>query len=725
MADQRREHFETADVELEEDLGHGRTAKRPVSLTAPYAFVPLEKPLPSPFGDKLPSHETPYPNGICGSFEVEWRFDQPVLVGGSKKVKNDPSVFAMAPDGTPGGRPAIPGGTIRGLLRNVIEIATGSTMSLVDQDAFFSVRDTSDATWQNMNPTKQDRAQSFGWLRGIDGKTPAKNSCEGWELEIIERAELIPTSEYLEKTTPTDMDSISKDLDEFERKAVDAKYAEIAQRGGCFIDRMAGWLVVGGPDPNAGRDNAKKWSMIFYTPQERRAPMLFPVPAVVMKRFIETHKTTTGTGESGGARSAWDFWVGNLKDGDLPGKAHKRPMRGIPVFIGHAADTSPEVVLDTHKDDSSANVPTRELFLSLGRLMKIPHAYGLREVLERQGHRADGPLDFARALFGQVPPEKPKPGTKGEPGKRALKGRVFCGEAVLEGEKPDDPIEEGVTMSPRASFWPYYLAPGPDAEDGVQFDYSNEKAVAAGWKRYPVRPEPVKFATDPREDASEGMKAKMQFLKADKDHPLRFKGPIRVHNILPVELGALLWAITWGESGGTREHHHMIGRGKAQGFGRCCGTLVAEGMKLEVNDGTPLEPVDDYIGEFKAWVRNTYAETFGKTHEKFEDLPFIALLLALADPRVADRLKDRLVYPTANVPPPSDESKSLRGYKLVREAARSRNVETAAASLASVGRGDRQKTDKPKFTIKVDAPHRVAKPGAPMLPPYPLKPRGS
>jgi hypothetical protein len=131
--------------------------------------------------------------------------------------------------------------------------------------------------------------------------------------------------------------------------------------------------------------------------------------------------------------------------------------------------------------------------------------------------------------------------------------------------------------------------------------------------------------------------------------------------------------------------------------------VIWDTTKLEVNDGSPLEPVDDYIGEFKAWVRNTYAETFGKTHEKFEDLPFIALLLALADPRVADRLESRLVYPTANVSPPSDESKSLRGYRLVKASAR---------------------TTDPKFKVISPAPHRKAKANAPLLPPYPLKPRG-
>ena len=110
-----------------------------ISLTAPYRFVDIPDYIgPSPWEGEPPSHIRPEPDGICGELSVEWTFETPFLVGGKDNSKQ---VTYTKSEGKE--VPVIPGATIRGALRNILEIATAARMVHIDKEAHFSFRNFS------------------------------------------------------------------------------------------------------------------------------------------------------------------------------------------------------------------------------------------------------------------------------------------------------------------------------------------------------------------------------------------------------------------------------------------------------------------------------------------------------------------------------------------------------------------------------------------------------
>ncbi|MEZ5785677.1 MAG: TIGR03986 family CRISPR-associated RAMP protein [Xanthobacteraceae bacterium] len=720
-----------------------------VELVSPYTFVPLVEPLPSCFGDGAPSHIRPEPDGLCGRLTVAWTFETPVLVGGVDEADGDkkkPARFATDAQG----RPIIPGATIRGALRNVIEIATGSRMDIVDRDAHFAVRNSSDDYWRANSSLDVGRAMSFGWLVRTDPKGSfSERSYEGWSLRIAAEAWQIETTDILRST-------LSKpDLVDFEALTVKKKYDLVRTAPGARIaystvakpdtkrleePRKAvpapsgkpGWIVFTGVDPNRTSADPKAKPKRYATVFGDEVFATIPLPADIVRRFIKIHATTPGGDREEGA---WDFWCKSCQEKRLPAATDGTPMPGIPVFVVHAIPTRTgrdrdgkahrEADLDkynhaarnrelqrilgllqgraaaSHRRQSK---PSEELYLGLSRFLKVPHRYGMDDMLKRDGHGEEGPLDFAGALFGHVPSEKLEP--SGNQSFGPLKGRVFVGEATLDHvPKPQEYcVEIGTTMSPRASFWPYYLRPTGAARTNAgypPFDYSSADARLAGWKRYPVRAgDPVAFPWDDRADqkweegaadpnnVTTAIEARMAFLPSGPARPKVFTGEIRFHNLLPAELGALLWALTWGAADGrdgrSSAQRHLIGRGKAQGYGRCVAQVTS--LTVERNDGAaPADPPACVAG-FKTHVTGAYfTKNPGAEGGTFDDVPMVRQLLAIADPRVGAGLDGRLVYPrhpftppmlprakalAGRRPPVLDRTASLEGYAAVKAAAR-------------------------------------------------------
>ncbi|MDI7268384.1 MAG: RAMP superfamily CRISPR-associated protein [Myxococcota bacterium] len=145
-------------------------------IRAPYNFVPL-----SPFvvfpewannGDFAP-HDWPFKDGISGTIDIEIEALTPIFTRGTG---GNPSEFFRTPDG----KYAIPGSSIRGMLRNVVEIATFSKMSRVN-DHRYGVRDLQESA----KPYYRDHLTGTidgvlvpkveaGWMRlGDDDNVPA------------------------------------------------------------------------------------------------------------------------------------------------------------------------------------------------------------------------------------------------------------------------------------------------------------------------------------------------------------------------------------------------------------------------------------------------------------------------------------------------------------------------------------------------------------------------
>ena len=103
---------------------------------APYNFVPLSDFVFCPdWADKV-SHDLPLEDGVCGSIDFEIETKTPLLVGGDRheSTKTKPELVKMfvTPDGQTSY--AIPGSSLRGMIRNVLEIASFGKMNRVNEE---------------------------------------------------------------------------------------------------------------------------------------------------------------------------------------------------------------------------------------------------------------------------------------------------------------------------------------------------------------------------------------------------------------------------------------------------------------------------------------------------------------------------------------------------------------------------------------------------------------
>jgi hypothetical protein len=154
-----------------------------------------------------------------------------------------------------------------------------------------------------------------------------------------------------------------------------------------------------------------------------------------------------------------------------------------------------------------------------------------------------------------------------------------------------------------------------------------------------------------------------RFLDVRKDGP-NFTGEIRFHNLRPVELGALVWAIIWGDPTGNGRHRHMLGRAKAFGHGQISARIVSS--RIEPNAGGDAPALQDLVKRFTDWtVAGWTAAKSAEAPAGFDGLPPIRDLLAIADPDLGRRLDRHLTFPQA--PQGKDEAeRTVKGYQALK-----------------------------------------------------------
>lgn len=179
--------------------------------------------------------------------------------------------------------------------------------------------------------------------------------------------------------------------------------------------------------------------------------------------------------------------------------------------------------------------------IGLTRNFRYPYKYRISDCIV-QPNVGDDP-DLVDCIFGYVNKED------------ALKGRVHVGNAFANETVIEDNMVKGVLGQPSASYYPLYLR---QVNEGKYTTYNDDEAEMAGRKRYRVHA--PNALTDPKYNGNENVVTEMKPLPAGTT----FKLLISVHNLRPIEVGALLSALTFH---GTEGPCHNIGQGKSFGFG--------------------------------------------------------------------------------------------------------------------------------------------------------------
>ncbi|RCK78249.1 MAG: DUF324 domain-containing protein [Candidatus Ozemobacter sibiricus] len=424
------------------------------------------------------------------------------------------------------GRPVIPGSSLRGMIRTLVEILGFARVQPVTrQKPFFRTVDVSRLGRAYRQRMVQGATKPQGGYLERRGSDWCIAPCQ---VARVERT-------LLEKMGVTFSDRNYKPSWKFQHRKVWVKVERNVVETLSFNQRREpGWsegtLVLTGNSPR------KKHEFVFYgQPGEPVA-----IPETLWERFHDDDQITQ--------------WQQQAFPRNEPKGAH-RPAAGAlregePVFFLCRPD---EV-------DPEAN-PHGLVFFGRAQMFRLPYDCSPYDLLPEE-HKAAG-LDLAEAMFGRVAGQK----TDGP----TLKGRVVFADAVAIGDHREwlDPVlVPNILSSPKPTCFPHYLVQDSSAPDQLRTYLREDGAEVRGHKLYWHRSLPAGqvAAADQQallKDLSSNCPQNTQHcLMRPVKKDVRFRGRIRFSNLTDLELGALLAAVRLPP-----ECAHKIGMAKPLGFG--------------------------------------------------------------------------------------------------------------------------------------------------------------
>ncbi len=496
-------------------------------ITAPFNFVPLSEKVFFPNWSELVSHDIPFKDGESGEIDITITAESPIFI----RDHEDQTRFCNFR-----GQYYIPGSSIKGMLREVLEIMSFGKMCPGEHagnmdDVRFAVRDLSNAKNFYFSEVRGAKA---GWLekseegyRIVSCGTPGRIG-----LEEIDRFFGVSFKNHFMKGTFDEQEDERKTAqykyellqnllnERGSDKRVDGEYGFIHERNdaGRAIYRFAnsvaagerrGRLVMTG-QPSGRNDRngkGKNYEFLFFDPG--RDPEIIEVPEKKFEefKFIYFDGRDTQPTES----RDWTYWKKRLESGER-----------VPVFY-HSKG--------------------RQLMhFGLAYLYKLPykHTTGDGVPFEHKSVKRD----LAETIFGYVE------------GQDALKGRVHVSHARAESGAKEAEEVSLILGAPRASYYPLYLR----QNDQTYATYQNDHFRLAGWKRYPVH-RGTEESNIQRGNDNEDVVSRFRPLESGAT----FRGKIRYHNLKPEEIGSILSALTFH---GCEKCRHSIGLAKAFGYGK-------------------------------------------------------------------------------------------------------------------------------------------------------------
>jgi len=542
-----------------------------VNVTAPYNFVPLANLICTAEDLELrgvPLQDKPVEGNLSGSVPFTLTSDTPLLIGDGGEEKHflkDPS-----DDGTP----IIPGSSLRGMLRNVLEIASFARFSFVD-DQRVGVRDL-DAVLDYRS--KMAGKTKAGWLR-LEDDGPVLTCCEfgrtkhtnldalseGFSARVEtlacqkdpEKRDAEKVNEaFLEKASTLDHSLYVQDHDDPKSHC---RFAQTDQFEVASL--IAGTLVFTGLP-----SDAKKKEFFFFGKGKKKA-----IPDEIWKKFIDVHEKQEKPSPT------WVWRRKAYRNGEaipvfwLPDENDEVSQIGLALMFKLAADnTTHDLIGEAHKKRDFIDLPTR----IFGRVAAKDSTIESFKTRVSFGYAWLITKDFT-STPKRVIAAKPKPS--------------FAPSYIRQ---KDFGNVEGTQLLK----WSYRKRNGEEGQRKAEYrsymNWGNNREELRGWKRYPAQgTEKANFA-----DATDGGSSSIL-------HPITgpngliFRGRIRFHNLDPVELGALIWVLTWG---GSDKLRHGLGMGKPFGWGQ-----VAIGLgDIEYTDTSPTKPPQEtFTDRMEEWAR--------------------------------------------------------------------------------------------------------------------------
>lgn len=520
-------------------------------IKAPFNFVPLNKNIYFPeWADEI-SQEVPFQDGISGTVKINIKAESPII------VSEDGTHFCAVVDSAGLKQYFIPGSSIKGAIRNVMEILSFGKMSFV-QNQVFTIRDLYRGKKKNDDESIQSDGDFYlnklstenihcGWM-SIQANSCYIDDCgKPWRISAQRIDELLE-----EKNLQMDFGNLSS-LESFVRngdyssKAETNRYAKTKyealrmaldytddrfyQRGGlsklfeslttCFIDdnettseinaggrvfkrvggagRRGTVVFTGQPGGRKYDEREAKWTgkyFEFVFPCEPQAENIH-VPDDVFRSFESIHKNSP---------DYKDFLRARLLNGEK-----------IPVFF-------------VYTDDQETEIDA----IGISYMFRYPAFNSVYNGIKPLSLLDENRHDLVDCIFGYT----------GK--KESLKGRVQFSNAFAKGNPRMVRLNYALS-SPHPSYYPLYLGNG--------MSWNSEIVRIAGRKRYPIKNV---------QEGNLGSKAMNRPVEA-LGSGTEFICNIHFFNLKDIELGALLCALDFC---GREACRHSLGQGKPLGYGK-------------------------------------------------------------------------------------------------------------------------------------------------------------
>jgi CRISPR-associated protein (TIGR03986 family) len=569
-------------------------------IPSPYNFVPLNDQVVFPEWSHLVSQDVPFKDGLSGHIDLEIEAVTPIYVrnGGDHPQNRQGDDYTDFFRLSPGGPYAIPGTSIKGMLRNVVEIVTQGKMRTGDKR--YAVRDLNNpdrdlyGNWMTTPQPPHRSKPKAGWLK-LDEKGDWRlYPCE---FVRVERSDLLTyfRNSFPGQTIPslhTRQDSVQKRNAWGETRLVLGfsfnprhthktsgprpvllEYPKVTSLQGVGSGASNEGTIVFTGQPMA--DTVPKHSpgnkhleFIFYNPRKES----IKVPNSIKKDFIFIHSNDERNPDGMPTpNKEWSYWSGKLKQGER-----------VPVFYLAFKEANPTPQsTPVEATDNGAKLHS----MGLALMYRLAYKWRTKDLLERVGKNAphySDQMDFAETLFGRIHDDE------------ALKGRVQIEPAIISNGKQPGNTTTVVLNSPKPSFYPNYIRQDSKSigvVNGNYKTYMDDDSSLRGWKRYPVR---ANASVPRREGGNNNITTSFRPLPTTT----KFKGRIHCHNLLPIEAGGLLWSLTLGEG---RDLCHSLGMAKPYGFGAIRVTVKSTLLEPGASSPEPI-PEEELIQHFVNYI---------------------------------------------------------------------------------------------------------------------------
>lgn len=483
-------------------------------ITAPFNFVPLNEKVFFPLWAEDVSHDIPFEDGESGVIDITITAKSPIFIRDHEK----PEEFCQH-----NGQYYIPGSSIKGMVRNVLEIMSFAKLNENQYtDNTYAVRDLSRADNFYMKQMSQLNNTTYcGWLKKTD---------DGYVIEDCGKPGRIAHSQ-IDRALNIDFASHFTEkgfekTSEYKYKLVGGVYKKV-KVGEPFVSKTnpkydkrifykydkngqeATLVLTGQPTPrkNTGKmGDGKGYEFLFFESKNEYK---------VSPKVFENFKFAYFDGRDTEPQESpdWKFWKEKLYNGEK-----------VPVFF----------------QKSQANV----IHFGISYLYKLPYTHSVADGIY-ENHIESPQLDFPQTIFGHIDKN----------GKKSLKGRVqFSHFKAVANVNPLRSRTE-VLGTPRASYYPIYIR-----QKSTAFTtYMDTDFHIAGRKRYPIHRGGKTTQTE--DTGNKNVGTTFQPLKEG----VVFKGKLRYHNLKKAELGAILSVLTFHN---TPNAYHNIGMAKSLGYGK-------------------------------------------------------------------------------------------------------------------------------------------------------------